>query len=538
MDELRVLEQHIQTLGDEVVQKIENARKEDNLESYGSKSTALKQNLQKYYLETCSALDLGPMFDIDSPNLVEVYMPPKLSKSTVIKGSSSIGFKSKIDRSDIKEFDEVFRNTGEQAKHIYITAKAGVGKSTFCKFIVRLWCAFQTNNTEDIESLKSRGAGTYLNICKELKNVQYVFYACLIQSRSRLCEMDDIVFHQVIRRLSKSEDYDMKFLQEILDKERCLMIFDGLDEWSHPDVEKYPCFEEDTESPHARSRENCTVMVTSRHWKLGLQKMHSKKSNICVEIMEMNDTNIQSLVKQAFTLLVGDSEPLKEIEEFFRFIERKGLQNLIHNTLVALQLLSLWYEGHSLGNTKCQVYCNVLEMMFANVLQRNPHIQYYVAEDHQRSATIRCLQTRRHCLKFQEYIRNLGKMAFYSLFDVETLEAQIASNPSKSLDIHNTEELGLLTGLISKTQLHSSSVVPRYEYSFLHKTYQEILACVYIASIPYKSEEHERLAETIKSSSQTLSYDMMLFLIGMHGACAQDMFEIEICKQICFVKVQ
>ncbi|XP_052765861.1 uncharacterized protein LOC128207134 [Mya arenaria] len=229
--EKNILQQHIQTLADEAVQSIAQARKEDNLELYSLKSTALKHDLQKHYLERCTSLDLGPMFDLNTPNLVEVYMPPKLSKSTVFKDSSdsSIGVNRNIVLTEIKELDEVFRNTGEQAKHIYITAKAGVGKSSFCKFIVRLWCAFQMNNREEIESLKSRGRGTYMNSCEELKNVQYVFYARLIDWRSRLCEMDDIVFYQVIRRLSKCEDYDMKFLREVLDKERCLIIFDGLD---------------------------------------------------------------------------------------------------------------------------------------------------------------------------------------------------------------------------------------------------------------------------------------------------------------------
>ncbi|XP_052768188.1 uncharacterized protein LOC128208679 [Mya arenaria] len=206
MDELKELEHNIQTLADEAVQRIANSEKE----RYSSKSAALKQDLEKHYLDSCSALDLGPMFDIKYPNLVKVYIPPQLSKSTVSKGTSnsSIGFNSELVRSEIKELDEVFRNTGEQAKRIYITAKAGV-----------------------------------------------------------------------IRRLSRCEDYDIKFLQEILNKERCLMIFDGLDEWSHPNVEKHLCFQEDTESPHERSREKCVIMITSRHWKLGLQKMHSEKLN-------------------------------------------------------------------------------------------------------------------------------------------------------------------------------------------------------------------------------------------------------------------
>ncbi|WAR20378.1 hypothetical protein MAR_002216 [Mya arenaria] len=200
MNELKGLEQQIQALADEAVRRIARARNEDNHERYSSKSAALKQDLQKYYLESCSALDLRPLFDMLTPNLVEMYRPPHLSKSTVTKGhfDSGIGDNSKIVRSEIKEFDEVFLSMGEQAKHIYITAKAGVGKSTFCKFIVRLWCALQTNDTAEIESLKSRGAGMYLNACEELKNVQYVFYARLIQSKSRLCEMDDIVLHQTL----------------------------------------------------------------------------------------------------------------------------------------------------------------------------------------------------------------------------------------------------------------------------------------------------------------------------------------------------
>ncbi|WAR20371.1 hypothetical protein MAR_002209 [Mya arenaria] len=450
MNELKGLEQQIQALADEAVKRITRARNENNHERYSSKSAALKQDLQKYYLESCSALDFGPLFDMHTTNLVEMYRPPQLSKSTVTKGhsDSGIGVNSKIVRSEIKEFDEVFLNMGEQAKHIYITAKAGVGKSTFCKLIVRLWCALQTNDTAEIESLKSRGAGMYLNACEELKNVQYVFYARLIQSKSKLCEMDDIMLHQ---------------------------------------------------------------------------KLHSKKSNICVEIDELNKTNIRLLVKQAFTLLVGDSENSRTIDEFFEMIDQKGLHYLFGSTLVALQLLSLWYEGHSLGNTKCHIYCDVLEMMLVNALKRNHHLQQYVAEDHQQPDTIKCLQTRRHCVRYQDYIRNLGKMAFESLFNVKTLEAQIEEHLSQSTS--KTEELGLLTGLLTKTQLHSS-VNPRYEYSFLHKTYQEMLACVYIALMPHNSEEHKRLMETIKSSGQTLSFDMMLFLCGMHGTCAKDIFEI------------
>ncbi|XP_052819584.1 uncharacterized protein LOC128245458 isoform X2 [Mya arenaria] len=461
------------------------------------------------------------MFEMKSPNLVDVYIPPKLSKSTVIKCPYN-----KIVHFEITKLDEVFRNTGYKAKHIYITAKAGVGKSTFCKFIVRLWCAFQRNDKDAIKSLKSRGAGAYLNNCDELKNVQYVFYARLSQSRSILCEMDEIVFEQVIRRLSMSENYDKKFLQAVLGKERCLVIFDSLDEWCHPDVMNTRCFAEDKESPHERNREKCTVMIASRHWKLGLPKMHSKKSNLCVEIEELDGTNIQSLVKQAFTLIVGDSEQTKPIEELFRWIDQKGLDHLLGSTLVVWQLLFLWHEGHLLGESKCQVYCNVLEMMFTKVLKKYSRVQHFAAVDHPQPDTIKCLQTRTHCMMFQEYIRNLGKMAFYSLFDVETLDDQMESNLPKSLGTSHKEELGLLAGLLSKTQVHASSVNPRYEYSFLHKTYHEMLACVYIASVSYNSEEHERIVETIKNSGQTFSLDMMQFICGMHETWSKEMFEI------------
>ncbi|XP_052766381.1 uncharacterized protein LOC128207479 isoform X1 [Mya arenaria] len=101
-------------------------------------------------------------------------------------------------------------------------------------------------------------------------------------------------------------------------------------------------------------------------------------------------------------------------------------------------------------------------------------------------------------------------MAFYSLFDVVTLEAQIEGNLSKRAD---------------KTHLHSP-LNPRYDFSVLHKTYQEMLACVYNASMPSNSEEHKRLVKTIKASGQTLSFDIMLFLCCMHGTCAKVMFEI------------
>ncbi|WAR20372.1 hypothetical protein MAR_002210 [Mya arenaria] len=523
MDELKVF---IQVVTEDAVQKSAHAEKEKDLKRYRSKSTALKQDLQKHYLDSCSSFDLGPMFATDSPNLVEVYTPPQLLKLIVTKvPDSTTGVNSKIVRSEVKKLDEVFRNTGEQAKHIYITAKAGVGKSSFCKFIARLWCAFQANDINVIEILKSRGAGTYLNDCEELQNVQFVFYARLVQSNSRLCEMDDIVYHQIIRRLSRCEYYDMKFLQEILDKEHCLMIFDGLDEWSHPDAEKNVCFAGDTEAPHERSRENCTVMITSRHWKLGLQKMDSKKTNICVEIEEFDNTNICPLIEQAFKLLAGDFEQTKDVEDFFLKIFHKDMRNVLSSTLVALQLLSLWYKGHSLGESKCQVYCNVLEMMFANVLKRNPHVQNYLVEEHRKDDCLMCLQTRHNCMRFQEYIRSLGKIAFFSLFDFETLERQMERKFATLICTRNVEEIGLLSGLLLKRQIHSSSVNPRYEYSFLHKTYQELLACIYIASM-YKKKEHKLIAHIIKLSSQTLSFEMMLFLCGMHGRCASVIFEI------------
>ncbi|XP_052782034.1 uncharacterized protein LOC128218408 [Mya arenaria] len=171
----------IQHAEDKVIQNIKGLSEH--------KQTPSKSDLKKYLIgyhsrNNCS-LPPGPCLDLEDSGLLDLYVRPNISRvdlQSIYRDKTSIEHTTE----PLTNLEQLFSSKGI----IFLTADAGVGKTSFCKFLVLSWCKVQEGTT----NLKSKVSGTQtvLSDIEYLKEFSYLFYINLRENQGDTLE--NIVF--------------------------------------------------------------------------------------------------------------------------------------------------------------------------------------------------------------------------------------------------------------------------------------------------------------------------------------------------------
>ncbi|XP_052763916.1 uncharacterized protein LOC128205899 isoform X2 [Mya arenaria] len=240
----------IQDAEDKALQNIKGLN-EDEQTSFKSE---LKKGLIVYHGTNNCSLPLGPCLDLEDSGLEDLYLWPNISRvilQSIHKDKTSIEQTTE----PLSNLEQLFSSKGI----IFLTADAGVGKTSFCKFLVLSWCKIQEGTTD----LKSTVSGTQnvSSIIEYLKEFTNLFYVNLRENQC--AKLEDIIFshtESVDTKLTR----DNKAFDNILSKENGLFILDGLDECKIPLIMSMPV------------NRKYTVLITSRPWKLANISMQKK----------------------------------------------------------------------------------------------------------------------------------------------------------------------------------------------------------------------------------------------------------------------
>ncbi|XP_052765184.1 uncharacterized protein LOC128206637 [Mya arenaria] len=170
----------IQDAKDRAIQDISGLSEEKQ----ASFKSDLNKTLIKYHRENNSTLTLGHFLEtIDG--LDDFYIPPNIS--IVIPQSMQTYETSKEHTTKpLENLEQLFSSKGI----IILTADAGVGKTSFCKFLVASWCKVQEGSA-DVKPMVS-GTPTVLRDIEYLKKFIYLFYINLLENQ---CDkLEDIIF--------------------------------------------------------------------------------------------------------------------------------------------------------------------------------------------------------------------------------------------------------------------------------------------------------------------------------------------------------
>ncbi|XP_060604664.1 uncharacterized protein LOC132757409 [Ruditapes philippinarum] len=464
--------------------------KQADEEKYQQLKTHLKDDLIKYYKWKHSRVPLSPLFEEKDTSLADFYMRPEFK----LVVSNSTGGKDQ--KTPIKVLSNMFNN-----REIYVTADAGFGKTTFSKYLATLWSEAHCQDKKDQTSFENDDKDCMFKF-------EYVFLILLRDSYD-LCSIDDFLFKQIISNLDHSKQFTEDFLQEIMHNENCLVILDGLDEWTHPDK---CCYREPKSIPHRSIREKCTVLTTTRPWKLGFLNLNSNELGIKVELSKLGGDSVNTLSKRTLQLLKSPPNEMSlrnELHLFNKEIERRDITDLAFVPLLLMYIICLYCDGVQIGSSRCELYADIIELLLSKTIQKHRDCQLPV---HPYTGEIpQCFEGHFHCKTNYTLLIALGKLAYYSFFN-ETKEKTLVFEGSIAEKYLEPEyiKLCLISGILTESKTRTLTKQISKE-SFSHKTVQEFFVAIFIIS---QSELQKTVLEKCEKVQSILDISTICQFIG------------------------
>ncbi|XP_053406524.1 uncharacterized protein LOC123527561 [Mercenaria mercenaria] len=472
---------------------------------YRRRKADLKEDLIVLYRQQCHILPLSPLVEEEDTPLLEFYVMPEMNsveKQRSFGGSNE--FKSKI-----TSLRDVFYKKNKTCREIYLTAEAGFGKTAFSKRLVLTWCQAKKRIESDQTFFKEEDI-------QAMSEFEFVFLLSL-RDCSEECDIDEMIVKQIIPRLANTS-VTLSDIETMLSQGKGLVIMDGLDEWIHPPS---TCKLGPSDIPHRKARE-CTILTTTRPWKLSVISLSSSQMEQKLELVGLNKESTYELKKSVISLLCDKPQTVDEhINKFDSAIENKGISDLETSPLLLMYLLCLWCDEIDLGSSKCELYCQIVELLLKRTFKKYPVMQQ--TREPSKSDILQCFSEHVHCKKYYTLLKALGQLAFETLFS-EKRESTLVFSQSVTESYLNKDDLKLclLSGILTQSKQekltkHSSKV------SFSHKTVQECLCAMHISC---QNEEDVKTIVLQRFKSVQNILDMSTVIVFISGMNAKVMSSI------------
>lgn len=470
----------------------------------------LKEDLIVFNEQNHSTLPVSPLIEEHDTLLANFYVSPTIESTdahnTAVKNSWI------EPGTPISSLKDVFYSKSKSIrfKEIYLTSGAGMGKTAFCKNFVMTWC--RVHKTEKCEGVSDDDVAS-------LKRFEYVFLVQLRKTCHLHCNVGDMIYHQIVKHLSRSHYYHKQFLYDILHREECLVILDGLDEWRHPRSRRCCCLPS-TEIPHRKARERCSILTTSRPWKLSILKLKTSQIDKHLRITQLDESSTEQLIKNAFVKLNIESSDLNEVVEKFKQEEgNKCIDVLNDSPLILTYLVCLWYQCNTIGQSRCEIYSNLIGLHLSKAEERKHRCHTKPSSEKKTKLDIPYIvRQNADCEKYFAFLTRLGRLAFETYVDNSNREFSLVFEKSTAERLLNKSDIlfSLHSGFLTQYKVTGEYTTRRYRMTFAHKTFQEFLAALYIFTKPYQSPTMQRLIKLINSMENFLSVsDLLIFLSGL-----------------------
>ena len=319
-----------------------------------------------------------------------------------------------------------------------VEGSPGIGKTTFCLKLACDWA----NQSSSPES------------CPEFELV------LLLKCRDIDGDLTEAITEQLFPKdLSKDAREELlRFLQDIENQERVLIILDGLDELAEKSKH---CVDD---LLHRKRLACCYVLTTTRQEKgIEIRKQPDFVFNLFLQIEGFTEEDSFEYIRRHFK--IAGPEHSSKGEKLIEEIKKNALLRDLRTNPLNLLLLCVVYEDHEgkLPSSRSDLY----RVIVVCLLRR--YCAKYNVKVREKD---RDLET-----QFERDIRCLGKLAWNCLlndrhsFFEEELE-ELESRNEKLV----VRELGFVYKEESLKRL-----MPEHEYCFLHKSFQEYLAASYIS---------------------------------------------------------
>ena len=375
---------------------------------------------------------------------------------------------------------DIFRalNKGEDAMTL-VEGNPGIGKTTFCLKLSYDWA-------------NQNPATTFTFPKFEL--------VLLLKCR----DIDGGIMNAIVEQLlPKDINKNIKkklldFLKDIHNQEKILIILDGLDEL--PEKSKHHV----DELLHRRILPFCYVLATSRQER-GIDARKKFVFDILLQIEGFTEGDAFEYIRKHFKN-VGPEHSLKG-ERLIEEIKENTLLHALRNNPLNLLLLCVIYQDYEgkLPSSRTELYQIIVRCL----------LRRYCAKHNLKL----CEDDRDLDKQFKKELLALGKLAWKCLLnDCHSFR----EDELKKLERRNDKLVARGLGLLYKEE-SLKKLNPQHEYYFLHKTFQEHLAALYIAHKLRRNKfnvfEHLDFGHVVFEYPQ-----VFLFVAGMLGEEANILF--------------
>ncbi|XP_060608034.1 uncharacterized protein LOC132760141 [Ruditapes philippinarum] len=468
------------------------------LPSRTTKVSELKDDLIKWYNKNQSTVSLSPLTDEFPTPLAGFYIMPEIDILTYLPGGRK-------ETTRVKSLEDLFTLGRKVPQEIYLSAAAGLGKTAFSKYLALTWCQAHQKD-ENYKHFKEEEL-------KSLSGFEFLFLV-LLRDSTKVCDVDDMIEQQVIQYLPCSSSMPKGILEKILRDEKCLVILDGLDEWTHPDNNK--CTKLPKSIPHRCARDKCVILTTSRPWKLGMTKFNHIVET--VELVKLNKDNAWQFKCNAMKMLnvkLQDGELNNEVYTFEEAISNHGLEDMESTPLLLLYLICLWTEKKiPIGNGAVELYTRIIQLLISRTKTLNG--KFHSSCEKSQSYIPDCFRKHHHFCSYCKFLLTIGKLAFYTLFSKKK-ESNLVFDKHDAEKYLNQEDLksSCLSGILSESKV-KALINESFKISFSHKTVQEYFSAICI-SFEKINEVQKIIFEECKILQNILEMSkVFVFISGMN----------------------
>ncbi|KAH3825531.1 hypothetical protein DPMN_127409 [Dreissena polymorpha] len=387
------------------------------------------------------------LLGLDKP-IFEIFVRPKICFYNIEKDGS----RNKKNEA-IYQYKDFFYSDKE-LKRVFVQGDPGIGKSTFLTKLVLDWCNAVSCRNPDNKATFS-DADT-------LKDFQFLFHISLRDAMGQR-EVIEMIKTQIIDNIyagtKQTEAFEL--LQQILERETCLVTMDGLNEWTDHlkqlVVPRIPS-----------SHTNCVSIITTRPWKMADERIKVSVIDRLLEIEGITDS--EKLTRQLIvslqtgnTMTHTDFMTYVNEHHFMHFFTSPWLQELIVN---------VWMSKTDIKGSLCEMNCILLDLLFkkANAIEGS----------FENGCSIGCLSSTRYIKKQIKIFDALANAAFQFTFSSNkslTFSEQELRKYLSKKHLKFCIKAGVLTA-----RFNSIKVAQGPQYSFTHETIQEFLAAFHIAN--------------------------------------------------------
>ncbi|XP_060588076.1 uncharacterized protein LOC132743564 [Ruditapes philippinarum] len=465
-------------------------------DTYQKKKEELKDGLIEFYKTRHSKVFLSPLFEENDTPLASFYIRPELN---LINSAQT----RNAEKRQVISLSAMLK-TGNQAKQeIHVIADAGLGKTAFSNYLAITWCQAHFPEEYMTQSFEKDDIDC-------MQGYDFLFLV-LLRDSNNLCSIDDLIFEKIVSDLGLEEKPSQDFLLKILKNEKCLVILDGLDEWIHPENE---CHRSPQSFPHRNDRKKCTILTTTRPWKLGVLNLNSCQIGKKVELTKLSYDSAVTLTERILQRLkshLNKDELQSDVTEFISEIESRENDELTSVPLLLIYTICLWCDDVQIGTSKCELYIDIVELLLSRTIQKHGDLQQLF----DLSDIPECFAEYENCTKYYPLLMCLGKLAYYTLFNKTrentlVFDGLIAKKYLSADEMKFTLHSGMLSESTSKTLTKKFS-----KMSFSHKTVQEFFAAIFISS---ENEAQEIVVEKCRNIQDILDMSKIYEFISKMNA--------------------